>query len=56
MRALEFAPGEVAFWLMRASVHELQAAKAEETAKQQLSIIWPFVIAIDEELAKRDNN
>ena len=46
-------PGELAYWLRRASTGELRRAWADEIDKPSLLTRWRLVMAIDEELCKR---
>lgn len=51
---MDMIPGEVSYWLRRANVGELQDARLKEMSKQFFARRMRLVIAIDEELMKRD--
>lgn len=51
--ARSLVPGDVAFWLNRATECSLARRRAEEMARPEHQRIWMLVQAIDEEMVKR---
>ena len=49
----EDVPGEVTYFLNRASIDELMLAKEREVSKEPMLARWRFVKMIDEELEGR---
>lgn len=47
-------PGDVTYWLKRASLSDLHRRRASEVEKNPLTVSWRLVVEIDEELQRRE--